>query len=298
VLDSSCHATNLNSTRRQKYDELISENINVISESVPHFTARFFLCLLDVYCSVPYSFCGTKKRRKNSPYHSSLFLHSHKQHMHQDHLKGYRIRCPVLFITMIRKNALTCKLILIKSSATSLFHRFINSFLPERESCPYCGAAGTCSSFGSYDRYIIDFVAGRSTEVSVKVPRVRCSGCGCTHAILPDVLVPYRSYSLFFMLHVIGEYLAHIRTVEQTCLRFGITVSMFYRWLRVFKAHKEEWLGALKSFETEDTTLFYDLTHCDPFSAFSKEFYHRTLLSFLQSHRNPANCRYQPGKHP
>ena len=199
---------------------------------------------------------------------------------------------------MIRKNVLACKLIRIKSSASHLFRSQQEEFRPEQETCPYCGSRGCCARFASYERYILDFLDGRPVCETVQIPRVRCGSCGRTHALLTDSLIPYRSYSLFFILRVIGEYLLHLWTVEKLCTRFGITHSMLYRWIRLFQQHKAEWLGTLADLEQAPLTFLKHLASLPEYCAFSSGFCQRTLLSFLQSHANPANCCYQPGRHP
>jgi hypothetical protein len=119
---------------------------------------------------------------------------------------------------------------------------------------------------------------------------VVCSGCGHTHAILPDLIIPYSTYGLFFILRVIAEYLLHRSSVEQLCLRFGITHSMLYRWLRLFQEHKALWLGALASVETPDA-VFLKKTVSRKYSPFASAFTRLTAFSFLQSHRDPALYR-------
>ena len=200
--------------------------------------------------------------------------------------------------TMIRKNVLACKLILIKSSAASLYQSQKADFRPELETCPYCGSRGCCVPFASYERYVIDFLNSRPVCETVRVPRVKCGSCGRTHAILTDSLIPYRSYSLFFILRVIGEYLLRLRTVENLCGCFGITHSMLYRWIRLYREHKAEWLGLLSDLEQEPLAFLRKLASLPAYCSFSDGFYRRTLMSFLQSHANPANCRFQPGRHP
>jgi hypothetical protein len=119
---------------------------------------------------------------------------------------------------------------------------------------------------------------------------VICSSCGHTHAILPDLIIPYSTYGLFFILRVIAEYLLRLSSVEQLCLRFGITHSMLYRWLRLFREHKALWLGALDSVETPDA-VFLKRIISRKYSPFASSFTRLTAFSFLQSHRDPALYR-------
>ncbi len=172
---------------------------------------------------------------------------------------------------MIRKNVLGCKLIRIKISASRLFQEQIKDFRPELETCPYCGGLRCCVRFASYERYVIDFIDGHPACEIVRVPRIRCRNCGHTHAILTDSLVPYRSYSLFFILRVIGEYLLHLWTVERLCTRFGITHSMLYRWVSLFHEHKAEWLGTLADLEQTPLVFLRSIVFLAEYSSFSEE---------------------------
>ena len=199
---------------------------------------------------------------------------------------------------MIRKNVLACKLIRIKISAYHLYKSQKERFRPELETCPCCGSRGCCVRFASYERCILDFLDGRPVCETVRVPWIRCGSCGRTHAILTDSLVPYRSYSLFFILRVIGEYLLHLQTVEKLCARFGITHSMVYRWIRLFREHKAEWLGILSDLEQGPLSFLRQLISIPEYCSFSDGFFRMTLMSFLQSLANPANCCFQPGRHP
>ena len=192
---------------------------------------------------------------------------------------------------MIRKNSLFCKLIRIKSSSKLLFDSFMAGFLPEKETCPYCGASHSCHSHDSYDRNLIDFISGRPVYHTVFICRVICRSCGHTHAILPDLIIPYSTYGLFFILRVIAEYLIGRYTVEQLCSRFDISHSMLYRWYSLFLSYKQDWLGMLTSTETSAFTFLKSLCRVPAFSAFASAFVLHTSVSFLQSHRNPAPYR-------
>lgn len=191
---------------------------------------------------------------------------------------------------MIRKNSLFCKLIRIKSSSKTLFDTFMAGFQAEREVCPACGASHSCSVHASYERNLIDFVSGSPVYSTVTVTRVLCSGCGHTHAVLPDLVIPYSTYGLFFILRVIAEYFLHFSSVEALCLRFGISHAMLYRWLSLFREHKSLWLGVLASAEITPLSFMKDICSRE-YSAFASRFTCLASVSFLQSHRDPAVYR-------
>ena len=205
----------------------------------------------------------------------------------------YRIQ----YTVMIRKNLLLCKLIRIKTSSKFLFDSYMEHFQPELETCPICGSTGNCHIHDYYSRSIIDFKAGTQVKSALCVLRVFCESCRHAHAILPDIIIPYSSYSLFFILRVLGEYFARLYTIEQLCERFDISQNQFFKWLALWKTHKRECLGLLSDAETSDSSFLKSLAASDSFSSFSMEFIRLMSHSFLQSHKNPIlatpkNARY------
>ena len=107
-------------------------------------------------------------------------------------------------------------------------------------------------------------------------------------AILPDFIIPYSGYGLFFILRVLAEYLLHLSTVEKLCERFSITLSQLHRWLELFRVQKQEWLGTISSMETSDISFLKSLLLRPGYSDFASAFVRRFTKSFLQSHKNPA----------
>ncbi len=162
------------------------------------------------------------------------------------------------------------------------------SFDPHKEFCPICGRTGDCVPFASYDRYIIDYVCGSTVSSTFTITRIKCS-CGHTHAILPDPLIPYDQYSLFFILHVLMEYYLRLHTISALCDRFGISVSTLYRWKALFDEYCREWLGLLMFMEKSSFSLLKKLIYTDPYSDFAALFFRKTGLSFMQSHKNPSH---------
>lgn len=166
----------------------------------------------------------------------------------------------------------------------------MSSFRPELETCPVCGRKGDCSNHDTYERFVIDFINGTPVSSSINIQRVMCS-CGHTHAVLPDPVIPYRCYSLFFILRALYEYFLHLRSVGSLCARFGITPSMLYRWKKLFLEHRREWLGLLASVEESPLASLKTLVRFDPFRDFACSFISKTGITFMQSHRNPAASR-------
>ena len=164
-------------------------------------------------------------------------------------------------------------------------------FCLEQECCPTCGRIGSCSEHGSYARRVIDFVSGAIRSRLLWITRARCSSCGHTHALLAGHIVPYKTYSLLFILHVLYARFCKGSSLSEIYATFGIGARTFYRWARIFGAHCDEWLGRLKAMETGIGDALRRLLGMDSHAGFAAAFLRKTNRSFLQSHANPANCR-------
>ena len=72
------------------------------------------------------------------------------------------------------------------------------------------------------------------------------------------------------------------------CERYEIPQNQFYKWLSLWKSHKQEWLGILGNQEVSDVSFLKRIVLMDSASSFSMGFVLRFAYSFLQSHRNPV----------
>lgn len=189
---------------------------------------------------------------------------------------------------MIRKNLLLCKIFRIKTSSKSLFDSYMAKFQPHLETCPLCGSTANCHIHDYYDRSLVDFRSGIRTRYSLCVMHIFCDSCEHAHAILPDVMIPYSSFSLLFILCLLGQYFADRFTVEQLCERYGISQNRFYQWLSLWRSHKQDWLGLLEDLSVSDLSFLRGILVSDRFSDFSMQFALRFSYSFLQSHSNPV----------
>lgn len=198
---------------------------------------------------------------------------------------------------MIRKNLLLCKIFHIKTSSKSLFDSYMDRFQTQLETCPICGSTGNCHIHDYYDLSIIDFRAGKQDKSDLCVMQIFCDSCEHANAILPDVIIPYCSYSLLFILRLLGQYFAGRFTIEQLCERYALSQNQFYKWLALWKSHKQEWLGILTDQEVSDLSFLKRIVLMDSASSFSMGFVLRFAYSFLQSHKKPVpaglkNARY------
>lgn len=165
-------------------------------------------------------------------------------------------------------------------------------FSTEPETCPVCESTGNLLIHSYYRRNLIDFIDGKVVHHEITIMRLQCDSCGSTHAILPDFIIPYCSYSLFFILQVLGLYFLHLCSVEKLCEKFSITLRQLYKWLALFHTHKARWLGFLNDMELPSRSFLFRLGSMEHYSLFASGFVSTFSFSFLQSHANPKNALY------
>lgn len=200
-----------------------------------------------------------------------------------------RLEAAVSHKTMIRLNSLDFKIKNMMSTILFLFKRSMRKHPLCQVMCPSCGAVGQCRPHGSYHRNILHFLDGTTQILRIRIQRVLCP-CGHSHALLPDFIVPYLSYSLPMILRILADYFSRRLTVTSICDKYGICVPALYRLKKQFLLHKREWLGILKDMETDGAAFLDQLHGSQDYSADASGFLRQTTYSFLQSHKNPANC--------
>lgn len=113
--------------------------------------------------------------------------------------------------------------------------------------CPYCGAKHPIWSYhDSYTRYLISYESQDTVTYTIEITRIVCSSCKHTHAILPEIIIPYTSYSLIFVLSVLKDYFSKMK-VKEVCEKYQISISTLYEWKRLFILHKKLWLGIIEN---------------------------------------------------
>ena len=189
---------------------------------------------------------------------------------------------------MIRLNALDCKLKNTILSVRDLLRQSLEQSPLFLLVCPYCGAKGTCNKRGSYERSLVTFPDGKPLVVRLRIPRVQCT-CGKSHALLPDFIVPYLSYSLPMILRILSDYFTRRLTIRGICEKYLVSPPLIYRFKKRFLIHKKQWLGILRDMELSTISFMEELL-MSSYDRFHDAFLRLTTYSFLQSHKNPANC--------
>lgn len=183
--------------------------------------------------------------------------------------------------TMIRALAILCKLNSIKLSDKQLFDVCLFHLDIIHQTCPCCGSSSNHSIYSSYKRTMITFCGGHRENLEVTIPRIKCN-CGHTHAIIPDVLIPYGSYSLRFILVVLFKYLVRSCSINELCDKYQISKSTLYEWIHLFINHFNLWAGKIN--EIKFLTLSAIAT-IRSYECFPNKFFLSFKQSFLQPHR-------------
>ena len=182
---------------------------------------------------------------------------------------------------MIRAKSVLSKLILLHMPDLELLALAEEKLAVDRICCPDCGTKGSCRHINSYQRMVITVLGGIRVEEVVRIPRVQCLACKGTptHALLPDVLIPHRSYSLRFILFVLRAYLARRGTVRELCEHWQIAVSTLYEWIHLFVDQYNLWCKVL---DRISWVCKQALDRISAIPAFPSVFFNTFRFSFLQ----------------
>ena len=159
------------------------------------------------------------------------------------------------------------------------------------EKCPRCGASGKLSSYGTYSRNLVSYKDGMTIESRVSPRRFKCASCGATHALLPDILVPYSPYSLRFKLSVLIAYFEKSMKTAEIHEHLGIAVSTLYSWKKRLLEHKDIFLGILASKEESAIAFIHKLLGASCISDNLRSFFHQYAFSFMQSSSTATRSR-------
>ena len=149
--------------------------------------------------------------------------------------------------------------------------------------CPVCGRKGAFKKIHPYDRCMItiDRSCSERKETIVSIPRIYCPSCRHTHALLPDNLIPFGSYTIRFVLEVLSEYLKKVVPVTTLCDRYGISISTLYHWKKLLTYHHSLLLGIMHVMDSLCEKIISDITG---FESLPEVFFSTFRFSFLQNH--------------
>jgi len=184
---------------------------------------------------------------------------------------------------MIRFFTKLCKRLLENINDEGIFKDATGSFTHYNEKCPSCNASMKLAPHGDYGRGLVSFEGEGVVERRIRPKRFKCGSCGSTHALLPDILIPYSPYSFRFQLCALIAYFKRDMTVVAICQYFGIAVSTLYKWKKLLISHKELFLGILGSQKEPALTFLHGLFESACLSFHLKNFFRQFAFSFMQA---------------
>ena len=98
------------------------------------------------------------------------------------------------------------------------------------------------------------------------------------------------------ILLILSDYLKRRLTIRGIFEKYMVSPPLIYRFKKLFLLHKKQWLGVLRDMEVSALSFLDELLTAS-YSLFTDAFLHLTTYSFLQSHKNPADCerpRFSP----
>jgi len=161
--------------------------------------------------------------------------------------------------------------------------------------CPKCKSIGEQKPHSKYSRWLITREGDENRERRVEIARAISGTCRSTHAILPDVIIPYMQYSLMFILEVLWKYRKRNETgetVRRVCSSYKISISTLYEWKSRLLMHAGLDLGAIAD-ENEIDARYWPKGGVI-FSGMAKEFFLRHGFSFMQKARRATESARQP----
>ncbi|MCL2223143.1 MAG: DUF6431 domain-containing protein [Oscillospiraceae bacterium] len=195
---------------------------------------------------------------------------------------------------MIRLFSALCKTLLEYFSDLNIYEESVGGYVHHYKDCSHCGAIGKLSPYGGYFRWLVYRRKRKNADMRVWVRRFECGSCDATHALLPDILVPYSMYSLNFKLTVLISYYERDCTVESVCAEYGIAVSTLYEWLHILSAHKDLMIGVMLSRKTSAPTFLRNIINSDDISELIQSFHGKHGFSFMQSNYQPTTKSNPP----
>lgn len=101
--------------------------------------------------------------------------------------------------------------------------------------CPKCESVGLFHNHATYDRFLFN-----GTEEIITIQRIRCEACGATHALLPDIIVPYRYFSSLFILKLFDLYLKESLSISKIASALNISIQAVESLINCYKKIHEE----------------------------------------------------------
>lgn len=139
----------------------------------------------------------------------------------------------------------------VNTSTEKMLKKYENQVNYGDISCPICNSKNLVKN-GTYQRNIIFLIENDRIETNMKIQRFKCKNCGKTHALLPEFVVPYKQFSLLFIIEILNSIL--VKSLNKTSITFNVSRQIIYFWKNQFKKHHK---SRLISFTENDINLTF-----------------------------------------
>jgi len=122
--------------------------------------------------------------------------------------------------------------------------------------CPKCPREiNTFVSHGKYERNLSIILNDEIINTKVAVTRVKCKGCGSTHAILPHFIVPYKIMASPSIINIISQ--ATKDTVLLVAEKLKISYQIIYVYLNLIHSFFDDTSMVSKQYYSENFNEIY-----------------------------------------
>lgn len=143
-------------------------------------------------------------------------------------------------------------------------NNFFNEILKKYENiinnpylvCPYCGSSKLIK-WGSYKRNVCYIEHNALKNKSINIFRVRCQGCGHTHALLPSFIIPYKRSVLDVVLNSLLEKEITIKISYDVIDKWNKQFNTYLPYLKTMFKNFNKYM-IIETF-LQDTKLYYKL---------------------------------------
>lgn len=142
--------------------------------------------------------------------------------------------------------------------------------------CPNCGAIGFFHDFAKYPRFLLN-----NNDERMKIQRVQCNKCKVTHALLPDIIIPYRYFSAPFLLKLFTLFLIDKNSISLISKKLDISISTIEKLIKYYKNDHEQHMPII------NPELMNPLDHY-----FLIDYFHMFFYSFMQHLRTHSKIIY------
>lgn len=173
-----------------------------------------------------------------------------------------------------------------------LYTRFILMLNLFRLECNNCHRREGFTRHGYYTRGYVLESCDLEKGTRIRILRVKCKHCGCTHAILPEEIVPYLKYTAVFIGTALERHYSRGEPIEDVSLDLTIAPVQLCRWKKRFQQQKEQYLGVLESAKLSAKDALAKLVDLKEYATeFAEGFLLRIGKMPMQKHQNPPNTK-------